>query len=309
MKARSPANRQAFLVESSQCAIERFRGILWLEFGFADNTISAYCSDVQLFARWLATNRARDLYSATETDLQCYLAARRQIKRSSHNRHIASLRRFFELAQRDNLITANPCLGIRALRRPPPFPHTLTEREVEALLMSPDVTTHLGLRDRAMLELMYASGLRVTEVIVLTYHRIDLDGQKVLISGKGNKERWVPFGTEAREWMQRYVREARPRLMRAKACDEFFVTARSAGMTRQNCWHMIKRYAKLAKIASPLSPHSLRHAFATHLMEHGADLRVVQLLLGHEDISSTQIYTHATRSRLKWIHKLHHPRG
>jgi integrase/recombinase XerD len=218
-------------------------------------------------------------------------------------------RRYYAWALREHRVAADPTLRLRAAKQPPRFPSTLNEAQVEALLDAPDIETPLGLRDRTMLELMYASGLRVTELVTLKTVEISLNDAVVRVMGKGSKERLIPFGEVAHGWVERYLRESRPALLGARAADALFVTGRGEGMTRQQFWNIIKRHALTGGVNAPLSPHTLRHAFATHLLNHGADLRVVQLLLGHSDISTTQIYTHVARERLKTLHQQHHPRG
>ena len=219
------------------------------------------------------------------------------------------LKRFYQMALRQNRVSADPCLKLRSAKQPPRFPKTLSEAQVEALLAAPDVAQPLGLRDRTMLELMYASGLRVSELVLLKTVELSMNEGILRIHGKGAKTRLVPFGEEARDWIERYMKEGRPAILNGRVDDALFVTARGAAMTRQMFWTLIKKHAARASINAPLSPHTLRHAFATHLLNHGADLRVVQLLLGHADISTTQIYTHVARERLKTLHAQHHPRG
>ncbi len=298
-------------------AIDRFCDALWLEDGLAPNTLSAYRRDLTAFARWLAYRGGPELAAAQDGDVQGYIAARfAQSKATSSNRRLVTLRRFYRWALRERLRTDDPTLRLDTARQPPRRPRTLTEAQVEALLAAPDASTPLGLRDRAMLELLYASGLRVSELVALPMVRLSLAEGVVQISGKGGKERLVPFGEAAHDWLERYLRDARPALLGGRDCAFVFVTARSGqrareatGMTRQMFWTLIKAHARTAGVDAPLSPHTLRHAFATHLLNHGADLRVVQLLLGHADISTTQIYTHIARERLKTLHARHHPRG
>ncbi|WP_298292046.1 site-specific tyrosine recombinase XerD [Thiomonas sp.] len=297
--------------------IDQFCDALWLEDGLSANTLAAYRRDLTLFARWLAHTRRPPLARAEDGDVQGYIAARFAHSRAtSSNRRLVVLRRFYRWALRERLRADDPTLRIETARQPQRHPRSLSERQVEALLAAPDVTTALGLRDRAMLELLYASGLRVSELVTLPLVRLSLGQGVVQIAGKGGKERLVPFGEAAQEWLQRYLRSARPALLHGRDSPFVFVTARSgartreaAGMTRQMFWTLIKAYAAKAGIDVPLSPHTLRHAFATHLLNHGADLRVVQLLLGHADISTTQIYTHIARERLKTLHARHHPRA
>ena len=290
--------------------VERFCEALWLEDGLAQNTLDAYRRDLCLFADWLDAEQGKDLLAAQAADLSAYFAARHaQTKASSANRRLAVLKRFFQHALRQNRITINPCLQLKSAKQPPRFPKILSENQVEALLAAPDITTPLGLRDRTMLELMYASGLRVSELVLVKPVEIGMNEGVLRITGKGSKTRLVPFGEVARSWLERYLREARGAILCGQHTDALFVTARGGPMTRQMFWTLVKKHARKAEINAPLSPHTLRHAFATHLLNHGADLRVVQMLLGHADISSTQIYTHVARERLKKLHAAHHPRG
>ena len=290
-------------------SIDAFCDALWLEHGLARNTLDAYRRDLRLFSEWLASARDASLDTASEADLTAYSAARSADKSTSANRRLSVFRRYYAWAVREHRASADPTLRIRSAKQPPRFPSTLTEAQVEALLGAPDVTTPLGLRDRTMLELMYASGLRVSELVTLKTVEVGLNEGVVRVMGKGSKERLIPFGEEAHGWIERYLRESRPALLGQRAADALFVTARAEGMTRQQFWNIIKRHAMTAHVHAPLSPHTLRHAFATHLLNHGADLRVVQLLLGHTDISTTQIYTHVARERLRTLHAAHHPRG
>ncbi|WP_347556770.1 site-specific tyrosine recombinase XerD [Robbsia sp. KACC 23696] len=289
--------------------IDAFCDALWLEHGLAKNSLEAYRRDLRLFAEWLAARGAPPLDAADEPELTAYVAARGDGRATSANRRLAAFRRFYGWALREHHVQRDPTLRLRAAKRPPRFPSTLSEKQVVALLDAPDVDTDLGLRDRTMLELMYASGLRVSELVNLKTVEVGLNEGVLRVFGKGSKERLVPFGDEAQEWLQRYLRDARPALLGARAADAMFVTTRGDGMTRQAFWYLIKRYALLADVRGPLSPHTLRHAFATHLLDHGADLRAVQMLLGHADISTTQIYTHVARERLRTLHARHHPRG
>jgi integrase/recombinase XerD len=287
-----------------------FCDAVWLEDGLSKNTLLAYRRDITQLAVWLQTDRNKCLLQAQVLDLQDYIAARfASSKATSSNRRLTVCRRFFRHAIRQSLIEADPTLSIRTAKQAPRFPKTLSETQVENLLAAPDIKTALGLRDRAMLETLYASGLRVSELVGLKTLMVGLNEGVVRVIGKGNKERMVPLGEAACEWIARYISEGRADLMGRQASDDLFVTARGSGMTRQMFWVLIKRYGLSADIHSPLSPHTLRHAFATHLLNHGADLRVVQLLLGHADISTTQIYTHVARERLKKLHAQHHPRG
>lgn len=290
--------------------IDAFADALWLEHGLARNTLEAYRRDLRLFAQWLAAEHGHvTLQTAGEPEMTAYVAARGRGRASSANRRLAAFRRFYGWALREHHVNADPTLRLRTAKQAARFPSTLSEKQVEALLGAPDLSQPLGLRDRTMLELMYASGLRVSELVGLKTIEVGLNEGVVRVFGKGSKERLVPFGGEAQDWITRYLAEARPALMGARAADALFVTARGDGMTRQAFWYLIKRYALLADVHAPLSPHTLRHAFATHLLDHGADLRAVQQLLGHADISTTQIYTHVARERLKTLHAQHHPRG
>ncbi|RJG07020.1 site-specific tyrosine recombinase XerD [Noviherbaspirillum cavernae] len=295
---------------ASQASIDEFCDTLWLEDGLAKNTLDAYRRDMNLFAAWLEAEHGKTLYAAEAKDLEGYRAARHDdTKPSSANRRLAVLRRFYQLALRQNRISADPCLKLKTAKQPPRDPLSLSEAQVEALLGAPDVNTPLGLRDRTMLELMYASGLRVSELVLLKSIELGMNEGVLRVTGKGDKTRLVPFGEEARAWIERYLKEARPVILDGQIDDALFVTARGGAMTRQMFWILIKKHARKADINAPLSPHTLRHAFATHLLNHGADLRVVQLLLGHADISTTQIYTHVARERLKKLHADNHPRS
>jgi integrase/recombinase XerD len=290
-------------------SIDQFCDALWLEHGLAKNSLEAYRRDLRLFAEWLAKTRGGTVDNATEADMNGYMAARRGDKATSANRRLSVFRRYYAWALREHRTAVDPTLKLRSAKQAPRFPSTLNEAQVEALLNAPDVETALGLRDRTMLELMYASGLRVTELVTLKTVEVGLNEGVVRVMGKGSKERLIPFGEVAHDWIERYLRESRPVLLGARAADALFVTSRGEGMTRQQFWNIIKRHALTGDVRAPLSPHTLRHAFATHLLNHGADLRVVQMLLGHTDISTTQIYTHVARERLKTLHREHHPRG
>jgi integrase/recombinase XerD len=285
--------------------VDAFCDALWLEDGLSRNTLEAYRRDLAQLAAFL---EGRPLEKAREADLFAFLAARRG-KSTSAARMLSTLKRFYRHCLRERAIGADPTLRLEPPRRTPRFPKSLSEDDVEALLAAPDAATPRGLRDRAMLEVLYASGLRVSELVALKSFEANLDAGVVRILGKGSKERLVPLGEEAVAWVQHYLREARPALLRKRASDALFVTERGGGMTRQAFWHLLKRYGRAAIPGKTLSPHVLRHAFATHLINHGADLRVVQMLLGHADISTTQIYTHVARERLKALHAKHHPRG
>jgi integrase/recombinase XerD len=285
--------------------LDAFCDALWLEDGLAKNTLESYRRDLAQLAGFLG---GRGLAAAEEADLFAFLAARKG-RASSAARRLASLRRFYQWCLRERKVTLDPTLKLDAPKRPRRFPKSLSEAEVEALLAEPDAGAPLGLRDRAMLEVLYASGLRVSELVALKTFEANLDAGVLRILGKGSKERLVPLGEEAVHWVRRYMEDSRSKLLRRKTSDVLFVTERGAGMTRQAFWHNLKRHGARAIPGKSLSPHVLRHAFATHLINHGADLRVVQMLLGHADISTTQIYTHVARERLKALHAKHHPRG
>jgi integrase/recombinase XerD len=297
----------------NQEAIDQFCDACWLEDGLSKNSLSAYRRDLTLFANWLELDSecTKSIYQVVEADLTAYMASKRDDKASTANRRLTVFKRFYRYALRQHLVEQDPCLKLRAAKQAQRFPKVLSEEQITTLLNTPDTGEALGLRDRTMLELMYASGLRVSEIVSLKTVALGLnEGVVRVVNGKGGKERLVPFGAEAGEWLRRYLQEARHVLLEGKTCQEVFVGRHTgSGLTRQAFWSIIKRYAQLADIKVPLSPHTLRHAFATHLLNHGADLRVVQLLLGHADISTTQIYTHVARERLKSIHAQHHPRG
>jgi len=292
--------------------IDEFCDTLWLEQGLAKNSLDAYRRDLRMFAHWLEQKRpgCASLHAVAGADIAAYFAERHpESKPSSANRRLSVFKRFYQLALRQRQVELDPCLQMASAKQPTRFVHTLTETQVEALLDAPDVATPLGLRERTMLELMYASGLRVSELVALKLVELSLNDGVLRITGKGSKTRLVPFGQEARQWLERYLKDARGLILAGQVDDALFVTGRGGPMTRQMFWVIIKKHAAKAGIKGPLSPHTLRHAFATHLLNHGADLRVVQLLLGHADISTTQIYTHVARERLKHLHTEHHPRG
>ena len=291
--------------------LDEFLDSLWLEDGLSRNTLDSYRRDLRQFAAWLQARSHPGLLGAQHADLLAYLGHRYQqrAKASSTARALSSLKRFYRHALREGKLGADPTLNIDPPRLGRRLPKSLTEADVEALLAAPDVETPLGLRDKAMLEMLYASGLRVSELVSLTAAQLSQEMGVVRILGKGSKERLVPVGEEALDWVRRYGAQARALLLNGRASDALFVTTRAAPMTRQAFWQLIKRYARRAGIGAQISPHTLRHAFATHLLNHGADLRVVQMLLGHADISTTQIYTHVARERLKQLHAKHHPRG
>ena len=296
--------------ESDQALIQRFGEALWIEEGLSDNTQKAYGSDLAQFAAWLETSGKR-LVQAESSDIEAYLAAqyRRRASARSMARRLSSLRKFTVFLLREGLIAEDPAANVAGPHLGRPLPKTLTERDVEALLEAPDAAHPLGCRDRAMLELLYATGLRVSELVGLRLDQVNFRQGVLRVVGKGSKDRLVPMGEEAEDWLNRYVTTVRPAILRGRPSADLFVTERGSAMTRQAFWYLIKRYATRAGIDKPLSPHTLRHAFATHLLNHGADLRVVQLLLGHSDLSSTQIYTHVAQQRLKELHARCHPRG
>jgi integrase/recombinase XerD len=302
VEARLPAAESALL--------DRFLDSLWTEHGLSRNTLSAYRADLAALSIWLQASGS-SLKQAQRGQLLDYLAARIHlgVKPRSSARLLTSLRRLYRWLARENLISEDPSALIDMPKIGRPLPKLLSETQVEALLNAPEVAQPLGLRDRAMLELLYATGLRVSELVGLRLHQVNLRQGVVQVVGKGGRERLVPLGEEAVGWIERYLRESRAALLAGRQTDSLFPSRRAPQMTRQNFWHLIQRYAKMAGITVELSPHTLRHAFATHLVNHGADLRVVQMLLGHSDLSTTQIYTHVARARLKSLHATHHPRG
>jgi integrase/recombinase XerD len=293
--------------------IDEFCDAIWLLDGLSKNSLSAYKRDLQGLLNWLPTKRTGgNLVDITVDELHAYMAAAftdQQAKATTVNRRLSSFRRFFRWAMQERLRSDDPTRTLSPAKRAPRLPKTLSEAQVEALLNAPDTATPLGMRDRAMIELMYASGLRVSELVTVSVLQVSLQEGVIRITGKGNKERLVPFGEEAARWLRHYEGQARAELLKRSSSDAYFVTQQGHGMSRQMFWKLIKAYAFKAEVHAPLSPHTLRHAFATHLLNHGADLRVVQLLLGHADISTTQIYTHVARERLKKLHEQHHPRG
>ncbi|MBN8740669.1 MAG: site-specific tyrosine recombinase XerD [Lysobacterales bacterium 69-70] len=299
------------LPEHDRAAIEQFVERAWSEFGLAENTLASYRSDLVGFARWLAGQDA-GLATASRELLYRYLAARAAAKYTarSNARLLSTLRRYYRLMRRLGLVEQDPTLLLDAPKLPRALPKALSEGEVEALIRAPDIATPLGLRDRAMLELLYATGLRVSELVGLRADQINLRQGVLRVTGKGGKDRLVPLGEEAQHWLEQYVQQSRPVLLRGRIAEAVFVTARAAGMTRQMFWTMVKKHGQVAGIASQrISPHVLRHSFATHLLNHGADLRALQLLLGHSSLSTTQIYTYVAREGLKRLHAQHHPRG
>ena len=303
-------NEAAALPAASQAVIDRFIDALWLEDGLSALTLAAYRRDLGLLATWLQTEGVRTLAQTRESDLLAYMAARHANTRATTaNRRLSVFRRFFRWAVRENLLEADPTLRLLAARQPMRVPHTLSEAQIEALLAAPDTGHARGVRDRCMLELMYASGLRVSELVQIRTVQLGLNEGVLRVMGKGARERLVPFGDEAHAWLVRYLGEARSAILDGQASDDLFVTRQGRGMTRQMFWRIVKQQALQAGITVHLSPHTLRHAFATHLLNHGADLRSVQMLLGHADIATTTIYTHVARERLRQLHARHHPRG
>ncbi len=289
--------------------VSGFVEALWLEDGLSPNTLAAYRRDMQGFSDWLQA-QSLTLEHAGENDVQAYFADRfDQTRASTANRRLTVLRRFYQWALREKHVSTDPTLKLLTAKQAPRLPQTLSEAQVEALLAAPNIDTPLGLRDRAMLELLYASGLRVSELVGLPMLSLNLREGVLRITGKGNKERLVPFGEEAADSLQNYLSQSRPVLLGKQNSPAVFVSQQGAAMSRVMFWKLIKKYALLADIHVPLSPHTLRHAFATHLLNHGADLRAVQMLLGHSDISTTTIYTHVARERMKALHAQHHPRG
>lgn len=304
------------LAEPDSHLLDEFSDALWLEDGLSRNTLESYRSDLAQFGAWLvkrnsASGSLGSLATATRSELLEFLAHRvsGKIRASTTSRELSSLRRFYGFLLRQGRIKTDPSLNIDMPKRSRHLPVSLTETQVEALLNAPDIEQPLGLRDRTMLEMLYASGLRVSELVNLDLGQVNLNVGVVRVLGKGGKERLTPLGEEAVEWVAVYIKDTRPSLLGGKTSNALFVTSRGSAMTRQAFWHLIKRHAASAGISGAMSPHTLRHAFATHLLNHGADLRVVQMLLGHADISTTQIYTHVARERLKQVHAMHHPRG
>ena len=293
--------------------IDPFIDALWLEDGLSNNTLASYRRDVTLFARWLLSS-GRYLTDTTPDDLNDYFAEQHpSTQASTANRRLTVFKRFFRWCLREKITSADPSLKLMAAKQAQRIPSTLTEAQVEALLGAPDVSTAMGVRDRTMLELMYASGLRVSELVTLKVLNLGRSDHVLRVTGKGNKERLLPFGEIAGQWLQRYLSVARAELLAGLHSDDLFVTHKGStpgtAMSRTMFWMLVKKYAVMSGITQPMSPHTLRHAFATHLLNHGADLRAVQLLLGHADISTTTLYTHVARERLKILHQMHHPRG
>ena len=290
--------------------LDAFCDSLWLEEGLARATLECYRRDLKQLAVWLAP-QDKSLLTAEHADLLGFLAfkIRRHNSPRTTSRQLSSIKRWFQYALRHGKITVDPSLQIDSPKQPRTLPKSISESAVEALLNAPLIDQGLGLRDRAMLEVLYATGLRVSELVSLKNSSLNLSMGIVKVIGKGNKERIVPLGEEAISWLSRYLLAARPQLLGQKNSEFLFISNRRSAMTRQAFWHIVKRYAMRAGLSGDLSPHTLRHAFATHLLNHGADLRIVQMLLGHADISTTQIYTHVARQRLKELHARHHPRG
>ena len=306
MKSRPAALPPASDADSR--SIEEFIDLSWMERGLAEATLSAYRSDLSRFSRWLS-GRGRGLEEVRRLDVLDFLGEHAHWPPRTVARRLSALRRFYQHLEREGRIGNNPCDRVDAPRLGRPLPGVLSEQEVERLLAAPDLETASGVRDRAMLEVLYATGLRVSELVGLRSEQVNLIQGVLRVVGKGGKERLVPLGEPAVEWLERYLRKGRPDILGERRTPALFPTSRGRAMTRQAFWHLIKRYAVRAGISQGISPHTLRHAFATHLLDHGADLRVVQMFLGHRDISTTQIYTHIARERLKVLHARHHPRG
>jgi integrase/recombinase XerD len=324
-KVRDSAEPQWPVDPASASSVDRFIDALWLEEGLSKNTLEAYRLDLMQYLRWQAkqaasANRTTEhtsghalehtLNGTTQPQLDAYFADQHAAtKATTANRRLTVFKRYFRWALREHVVSLDPTLKLLSAKQAVRVPKTLTEPQVEALLNAPDVETPLGLRDRTMLELMYASGLRVSELVELRTTHVSMNEGVLKVFGKGSKERLVPFGAYARQWLERYVKTARPDILQGQQTDDLFVTHRGESMTRMMFWVIVKKQALAAQINAPLSPHTLRHAFATHLLNHGADLRAVQMLLGHADISTTTVYTHVARERLKVLHATHHPRG
>ena len=290
--------------------IDQFIDHLWLEDGLSKNTLNSYRFDLSIFVSWLAETKKIELLDVSELEIQEFLAFKFPTSKSrSISRLLATLRRFFRFLLRENKIKEDPTLKIQTPKIPKSLPKSLSEDEVEGLLEAPDIKTDVGIRDRSMLELLYACGLRVSELVGIQLTEVILSDGVIRVTGKGSKTRLVPMGEEAVDWIKKYLAKSRQNILNKQTSKFLFVTNRGGEMTRQAFWYLIKKYALTANIDKPMSPHILRHAFATHLINHGADLRVVQMLLGHSDISTTQIYTHVARERLKKLHQEHHPRG
>ena len=295
----------------NESLIQQFSQYLWLEHGLSDNTRSAYQTDLKQCGLWLGDKKTTILLSANREKLEAYFQHLYQEKFTARSiaRILSALRRFYQWLLLERHIKVDPTLNIVSPKLGRPLPKTLSELDVEALLEAPDLTTALGLRDRAMLEFLYAAGLRISELINLQLTQVNLKQGVVQVTGKGDKMRLVPIGENASDWFERYCLDARPELLKGRASDYVFLSQQAKAMTRQTFWHRIKQYAIEANVNPAISPHTLRHAFATHLLNHGADLRVVQMLLGHSDVSTTTIYTHIAQARLQKLHQEHHPRG
>jgi len=298
------------LSPQDETTIAHYLDAIWMEKGLSKNSLDSYRTDLTLFAQWLV-GQGVQLLQVDSALLLRYLAVRheRQLSSRSTARFLSCARGFYRHQLREGVIQENPLAIVKSPKLPRSLPKLLTEKDVDDLLSAPDLTDPIGLRDRTMLEVLYACGLRVTELVTLTMPQINLRQNVIRVMGKGSKERLIPMGEEAAMWLERYFREARPQLLNDMPNEIVFPSSRAQEMTRQTFWHRIKHWATVAGIEKPLSPHTLRHAFATHLLNHGADLRVVQLLLGHSDLSTTQIYTHIARTRMKELHATHHPRG
>jgi integrase/recombinase XerD len=290
--------------------IDGFIDHLWLEDGLSKNTLNSYRFDLELFTEWLTKNLKKNILDVSQADIQQYLSFKFPTSKArSISRLLATLRRFFRYLLRENKVKIDPTLEILSPKIPKLLPKSLSEEEVESLLNTPNIQTISGLRDKAMLELLYACGLRVSELVNILLTELSMTEGVIRVTGKGSKTRLVPMGEEALDWIKKYINEGRNDILKKNVSKYLFVTIRGGSMTRQAFWYLIKKYSIIAQIKNPMSPHILRHAFATHLINHGADLRVVQMLLGHSDISTTQIYTHVARERLKKLHESHHPRG
>ena len=290
--------------------IDEFIDHLWLEDGLSKNTLNSYRFDLELFTGWLDKSFKKNILDTSQVDIQQYLSFKFPTSKSrSISRLLATLRRLFRYLLRQKKIKIDPTLEIQSPKIPKSLPKSLSEEDVELLLAAPDVETNPGLRDKAMLELLYACGLRVSELVNILLTELSMTEGVIRVTGKGNKTRLVPMGEEAVDWIKKYIDESRNNILKQRVSKYLFITIRGGAMTRQAFWYLIKRYAIIANIKKSMSPHIMRHAFATHLLNHGADLRVVQMLLGHSDISTTQIYTHVARERLKKLHESHHPRG
>jgi integrase/recombinase XerD len=306
----NPVSAEATASDPAEAIIDKFLDAIWMERGLSANTLGAYRADLVSLRRWLA-DRDVSLIFAARSDLLAFIAWRTEqgAKPRSTARQLSSFRRFYRFLLRENTIQEDPTIKIDMPRIGRSLPQSLTEGEVEALLGAPDVSDPLGHRDRTMLEVLYATGLRVSELINLKQSEINLNQGVLRIVGKGDRERLIPLGDEAQTWIREFIAGPRTEILLERQTDYLFPTRRGERMTRQAFWHIIKRYSKIAEISSKMSPHTLRHAFATHLLNNGADLRVVQMLLGHSDLSTTQIYTHVARTRMKEMHAEHHPRG